>query len=209
MNMSHCSYMIIYKHPWVHVYIWLGIFTVHLKLSQHCLLVSYTSLRNKKFKKVKKKKKETTNPKGFSGAPSGRSPGEGNVLATHSSTVAWRIPWREEPGRLQSMRSPRVGHDWETSLSLSSGKEPTFQCRRHKIRFNSWVGKIPWRRAWQLSSILAWRIPWTEEPGRATVHGVAKSRTWLKQLSMQPKDLYGTDSAQSGSDTLENTVLFL
>ena len=40
-------------------------------------------------------------------------------MATHSSTLAWRIPWREEPGRLQSMGSQRVGHNWMTSLSLS------------------------------------------------------------------------------------------
>ena len=32
-------------------------------------------------------------------------------MATHSSTLAWKIPWMEEPGRLQSMRSQRVGHD--------------------------------------------------------------------------------------------------
>ena len=32
-------------------------------------------------------------------------------MATHSSTLAWRIPWREDPGRLQSMGSQRVGHD--------------------------------------------------------------------------------------------------
>ena len=32
-------------------------------------------------------------------------------MAIHSSTLAWRIPWREEPGRLQSMGSQRVGHD--------------------------------------------------------------------------------------------------
>ena len=32
-------------------------------------------------------------------------------MATHSSTLAWRIPWREEPGRLHSMGSQRVGHD--------------------------------------------------------------------------------------------------
>ena len=37
-------------------------------------------------------------------------------MATHSSTLAWRIPWMEEPGRLQSMGSQRVGHDWATSL---------------------------------------------------------------------------------------------
>ena len=40
-------------------------------------------------------------------------------MAPHSSTLAWRIPWREEPGRLQSMGSQRVRHDSATSLSLS------------------------------------------------------------------------------------------
>ena len=40
------------------------------------------------------------------------------AMATHSSTLAWKIPWTEEPGRLQSMGSLRVGHDWLTSLSL-------------------------------------------------------------------------------------------
>ena len=39
-------------------------------------------------------------------------------MATHSSTLAWKIPWTEEPGRLQSMGSLGVGHDWATSLSL-------------------------------------------------------------------------------------------
>ena len=40
------------------------------------------------------------------------------AVTTHSSTLAWKIPWTEEPGRLQSMGSLRVGHDWATSLSL-------------------------------------------------------------------------------------------
>ena len=39
-------------------------------------------------------------------------------MATHCSTLAWKIPWTEEPGRLQSMGSQRVGHDRATSLSL-------------------------------------------------------------------------------------------
>ena len=39
-------------------------------------------------------------------------------MATHSSTLAWKITWTEKPGRLQSMGSQRVGHDWATSLSL-------------------------------------------------------------------------------------------
>ena len=40
-------------------------------------------------------------------------------MAPHSSTLAGKIPWTEEPGRLQSMGSRRLRHDWETSLSLS------------------------------------------------------------------------------------------
>ena len=83
-------------------------------------------------------------------------------MATNSSTLARRIPWREEPGRLQSMGLQRVGHDWATSLHFTSSlisegfpggtssKEPTCQYRRHKRRrFDPWVRKIPWRRKWQ------------------------------------------------------------
>ena len=51
------------------------------------------------------------------------------AMATHSRTLAWKIPWMEEPGRLQSMGSQRVRHDWATSLSLF-----TF---------------MHWRRKWQ------------------------------------------------------------
>ena len=40
------------------------------------------------------------------------------AMAPHSCTLAWKIPWTEEPGRLQSRGSLRVGHDWATSLSL-------------------------------------------------------------------------------------------
>ena len=51
-----------------------------------------------------------------------QSPGQGDPLekemATHSSTLAWKIPWTEEPGRLQPMGSQRVRHHWATSLSL-------------------------------------------------------------------------------------------
>ena len=39
-------------------------------------------------------------------------PGLEKAMATHSSTLAWEIPWTKEPGRLQSMGSQRVGHDW-------------------------------------------------------------------------------------------------
>ena len=44
-------------------------------------------------------------------------------MATYSSTLAWKIPWTEEPGRLQSMGLQRVGHDWATSLFGGGGGE--------------------------------------------------------------------------------------
>ena len=42
----------------------------------------------------------------------------GKEMATHSSTLAWKIPWTEKPGRLQPMGLQRVRHNWATSLSL-------------------------------------------------------------------------------------------
>ena len=42
-------------------------------------------------------------------------------IATHSSIIAWRIPWTEEPGRLQSMRSQRVGRNRVTNTLTSAG----------------------------------------------------------------------------------------
>ena len=58
-------------------------------------------------------------------------------MAPHSSTLAWKIPWTEEPGRLQSMGSHRVGHDWSdlaaawlpSFMGWDSGKESACQCR--------------------------------------------------------------------------------
>ena len=53
------------------------------------------------------------------------------AMAPHSSTLAWKIPWTEDPGRLQSMGSLRVRHDWATSLSLlciGEGNGNPLQC---------------------------------------------------------------------------------
>ena len=85
------------------------------------------------------------------------------AMAPHSSTPAWKIPWTEGPGRLQSMGSLRVRHDWATSLSLF-----TF---------------IHWRRKWQPTPVflpgeLRDRGAWW-----AAVYGVAQSWTRLKRLS--------------------------
>ena len=75
------------------------------------------------------------------------------VMAPHSSTLAWKIPWMERLGRLQSMGSQRVRHDWTTSLSLF-----TF---------------MHWRRKWQPTPVC---LP-GESQGQgslvAAVYGVA------------------------------------
>ena len=71
-------------------------------------------------------------------------------MAPHSSTLAWKIPWIEEPGRLESMGSLRVGHDWATSLSLF-----TFTFHFHELE----------KEMATHSSVLAWRIPEMGEPG--------------------------------------------
>ena len=68
------------------------------------------------------------------------------AMAPHSSTLALKIPWVEEPSSLQSMGSRRVRHDWATSLSLF-----TFHALEKKMAPHS--------------SVLAWRIPGMEEPG--------------------------------------------
>ena len=79
-------------------------------------------------------------------------------MAPHSNTLAWKIPWMEEPSRLQSMGSLRVGHDSATSLSLScigEGHGNPLQC---SCLENPRDGGAWW----------------------AAIHGVAQSRTRLK-----------------------------
>ena len=56
-------------------------------------------------------------------------------MATHSSTLAWKIPWMEKPGRLQSMESQRVGHDWATSLAVILVNSYLFHCYMHNWKF--------------------------------------------------------------------------
>ena len=80
-------------------------------------------------------------------------------MAPHSSTLAWKLPWTEEPGRLQSMGSLRVGHDSVTSPSCTGeGNGNPLQC--------SCLENPRDREAW-----------W------ADVYGVSQSWTQLKQLS--------------------------
>ena len=78
-------------------------------------------------------------------------------MATHSSILAWRIPWTEELGRLQSMGSQRVGHNWATKTHTpgeGNGNPSQYSC----------LGSPTHRGVW-----------------RATAHGASKSRTQLSK----------------------------
>ena len=76
-------------------------------------------------------------------------------METHSSVLAWKIPWMEEPGRLQSMRSLRAGHNF------------TFTFHFHALE----------REMAPHSSVLDWRIPGMGEPGGLPSMG---SKIWTR-----------------------------
>ena len=107
-------------------------------------------------------------------------------MATHSSTLAWKIPWMEEPGRLQSMGSRRVGHNWATSLSLF-----TF---------------LHWRRKWQPTRVLAWRIPEMVEPGGLLSMGLHRVRHDWSDLAAAAAEKTAFPSKECGRSA--RTFLF-
>ena len=132
------------------------------------------------------------------------------AMAPHSSIVAWKITWMEEPGGLQSVGSLRIGNDWATSLSFF-----TFMHWRRKWQptsvflpgeshvWRSMVGYSPWGRwvgdDWATSlsrfTFMHWRRKWQPTPvflsgesqGRrslvSSIYGVPESRKRLKQFS--------------------------
>ena len=72
--------------------------SIKITMNSHLTYFMMAILKNEKcFRKVQEKKEPYTLSE--------------MAVATHSSTLAWKIPWMEEPGRLQSMGSQRVGHD--------------------------------------------------------------------------------------------------
>ena len=87
----------------------------------------------------------------------GREDPQEKEMAIHSSTLAWKIPWTEEPDRLQSTGSQGVGHDWATSVSYVDSITDSTDMNLGKLQ-----GTVEDREAW-----------------RAAVHRVAKSQTRL------------------------------
>ena len=100
--------------------------------------------------------------------------------APHSSALAWKIPWTEEPGGLQSMGSLRVGHDWATSLSFL-----TFISHFHALE----------KEMATHTSLRAWRIPGTGEPGGLSIGSHRIGHDWsdlaaaADDSNTLPKDL--------------------
>ena len=104
-------------------------------------------------------------------------------MAPHSSTLAWQIPWTEEPGRLQSMGSQRVRHDCQTRLSYF-----TFTFHFHALE----------KEMATHFSVLTWRTPGTGEPGGLPSMGshrvghdgndlAALGQAWRKQQNTERK----------------------
>ena len=114
------------------------------------------------------------------------------AMAPHSSTLAWKIPWMEEPGRPQSMGSLRVRHNWATALSLF-----TF---------------MHWRRKWQPTRVLAWRIPGTGEPvGLPSLgsHRVRHDWSDIFQILWNLYYLFSKTILQNASEYLQCQNFFL
>ena len=120
-------------------------------------------------------------------------------MATLSSILAWEIPWIEEPGRLQSMGSQRVRHDWGTNTH-------THDCIYRLIAsvfFNGlslFILTLKLSQIWSIeapsrlfpekamathSSTLAWKLPWMEEPGGLQSMGLLRvGHDWATSLSL-------------------------
>ena len=104
-------------------------------------------------------------------------------MATHSSILAWKIPWMEEPGRLLSMGSQRVGHDWSDLAAAADCSPPGPSI--HGIlqaRTLEWVAvsfsKMNYRKKVKsLSHVRLFVTPWTvcSLPG-SSLHGIFRAR---------------------------------
>ena len=143
---------------------------------------------------------------------------------THSSTLAWKLPWAEEPGGLQSMGSLRVRHDWETYLpftfhfSLScigEGNGNPFQC---SCLENPRDGGAWWAAVYGVSQSLT-QLKWLTQlssssssqedptcaeqlsPGATAVGPVLRARAWQQQE--QPQGEGCAPQLQGGTHSLQ------
>ena len=139
----------------------------------------------------------------FSARDTGSNPGLGRPLergmATHSSILAWRIPWTERLAGYSPLRCKEPNMiEWLTlspffffpvTIRLCTkpglprwlnGKESASQCRRHRRHeFHLWVGKIPWKGNGNPLQYSCLENPMDRGTWQATVHGVSKTQMLL------------------------------
>ena len=109
-------------------------------------------------------------------------------MAPHSSILAWKIPWTEEPGRLQSMRSQRVRHDWATSL----------QNKTKPVLLKSLKGGTVLRKWLLIHSEYVLKI--CQRSSSSLTHWTAKK--FPKHFYYEPKCLLGFSSVAQSCPTL-------
>ena len=105
-------------------------------------------------------------------------------MGTHSGTLAWKVPWMEEPDGLKSMGSRRVRHEWATSLSLYA-----FMC---------------WRRKWQPTPVL---LPGESQGRRSLVGCRLRGRAWLQRLTCKQQQLLPSVSVSTSLCSLIKTAI--
>ena len=141
------------------------------------------------------------------------------AMATHSSTLAWKIPWTEEPGRLQSMGSQRVRHDWATSLSLSL-IAPSWMCKEpallssFRITLQSHSNlEIP-LVAQMVKHLPAMRKTWVqsqgwEDPLEKAMATHSSTLAWKIPWAEEPDRLQSMGSQRVGHDWMTSLSLSL
>ena len=110
-------------------------------------------------------------------------------MAIHSSTLAWKITWMEEPDKLQSMGSQRVRHDWATSLHFTS----KFARMAHRTQTSTWLmfavdnnehysAAAEWKRGRWVHRCFHTLSGHSTLPAPGCVHQPGSSQIWFKNF---------------------------
>ena len=143
-------------------------------------------------------------------------------MATHSSTLAWKIPWMEDPGRLQSMQSWRVGHNWATkySTALSYHVKVCTGLKAHLVKAVVFPGVMYGCESWTVKKAEHWtidafelwcwrrllRVPWTARRSNQSILKDISPGCSLEGLMLKLKLQYFGHLMQR-TNSLEKTLM--